>query len=70
MLTTALATAAILTPALFVGAAGLEIVKPMAVAALGGLVTAVIVGLLAVPALYLLVGSGHAVHPDLDPTTD
>jgi len=48
---------AFLPVALFGGVAGLEIVQPMAIVVLGGLVTSTIVSLFIVPALYLKFGS-------------
>jgi Cu/Ag efflux pump CusA len=51
---TTLTTALVLLPALFLGdIPGLEIVRPMALAILGGLVTAVLLNLFILPALYL-----------------
>jgi hypothetical protein len=59
ILTTAFATGFALIPFLFLGnRAGLEIVHPMAVTILGGLVTSTLLSLFVVPALYLRVGSG------------
>jgi Cu/Ag efflux pump CusA len=62
---TAAVTAAltILPLALFGDIAGLEIVHPMAVVVLGGLVTTTFFTLAAVPAMYLLFG--HKREPDL-----
>ena len=48
---------AFLPVALFGSVAGLEIVQPMAIVILGGLVTSTIVSLFVVPALYLKFGS-------------
>jgi len=54
ILMTALATALVLLPTLFLGdIPGLEIVRPMTVAILGGLVTATLLNLFILPALYL-----------------
>jgi len=51
---TALTTAALLLPLLFVGSVpGLEVVRPLAVVMLGGLVTAALLNLLILPFLYL-----------------
>src|SRR6266540_2946522 len=51
---TALTTTALLLPLLFVGSVpGLEVVRPLAVVMLGGLVTTTVVSLLIVPFLYL-----------------
>ena len=56
----AAATAAVLLPfALLGGRAGLEIVHPMAVVVLGGLVTATALSLLVVPALYARFSAGE-----------
>jgi CzcA family heavy metal efflux pump len=53
-LMTTLATALVLLPTLFLGdIPGLEIVRPMTVAILGGLVTATLLNLFILPALYL-----------------
>jgi Cu/Ag efflux pump CusA len=55
------ATGAVLLPFVLVGnVAGLEIAHPMAVAALGGLVTSAVVTLLLVPMLYLRFGADSA----------
>jgi len=57
---TALATAVALLPLAFVGRApGQEILHPLAVVILGGLVSSTLFTLLVVPALYLLLGSGR-----------
>jgi CzcA family heavy metal efflux pump len=57
-LTTALATGLFLFPFVLAGdPAGLEIVRPMAVVVVGGLVTSTVVNLLVLPALYLRYGS-------------
>jgi Cu/Ag efflux pump CusA len=54
ILTTAVATALALLPFVFLGnRAGLEIVNPMAVVVLGGLVTSSLLSLFVMPALYL-----------------
>lgn len=64
ILTTALATGLALAPfAAYGDIAGLEIVHPMAVVILGGLLTSTVVSLLCVPALYLLFGAKR--EPDL-----
>jgi hypothetical protein len=39
--------------------AGLEIVHPMAIVVLGGLVTTMLLTLVGVPAMYLLFGAAH-----------
>jgi CzcA family heavy metal efflux pump len=59
ILLTALATGLALLPLVYFGSvAGLEIVQPMAVVILGGLVTSTVLTLLVVPALYLVFGPG------------
>jgi CzcA family heavy metal efflux pump len=64
MLTTGLA----LVPALLVGdVPGLEIVRPMAIVTLGGLVTSTLFTLFGVPAMFLLFG--HRRGSDLDDLT-
>jgi Cu/Ag efflux pump CusA len=57
VMTAATVALAFLPVALFGGVAGLEIVQPMAIVILGGLVTSTIVSLFVVPALYLKFGS-------------
>jgi CzcA family heavy metal efflux pump len=58
ILLTAVATAAVLVPLLVLGnVPGQEILQPMAVAVLGGLVTATLLNLFVAPALYLRFGS-------------
>ncbi len=53
---TALTVAAVFVPLLFLGnAAGVEVVRPMAVVVIGGLVTSTVLTLFVVPGLYLLV---------------
>jgi Cu/Ag efflux pump CusA len=68
-LMTAVATGVLLLPFVFAGdAAGLEIVRPMAVVILGGLVSSTLVNLVVVPALYLRFGrvpGSHALDEDL-----
>lgn len=51
--------------------AGLEILHPMAVAALGGILTSTLISLVVVPALYVRFGSGaaSAARLDLKPAT-
>jgi Cu/Ag efflux pump CusA len=64
VLLTAVATALAFLPFLILGdIAGLEIARPMAVVILGGLVTATLVTLLVLPALYLWLKAKPA--PDL-----
>jgi Cu/Ag efflux pump CusA len=68
ILVTAAATASILLPLVAMGdTAGLEIVHPMAVVMLAGLVTATLVTLCVVPALYLRFGSRREPELDLEP---
>ncbi len=63
----ALAAALVLAPIAVAGSvAGLEIVQPMAVVVLGGLVTTVVLNLFVVPALYLRYG----FSPDRDDWAD
>jgi HME family heavy-metal exporter len=63
VVTTLVAAALALIPALFMGnSAGMEIVHPLTVAVLGGLVTSGFVALVVVPALYLALGSGLRRH--------
>jgi CzcA family heavy metal efflux pump len=58
ILLTAVATAVVLVPLLVIGnVPGQEILQPMAVAVLGGLVTATLLNLFVAPALYLRFGS-------------
>jgi Cu/Ag efflux pump CusA len=60
ILATAIGTAAVLVPALFLGdVPGMEIVRPMVIVTLGGLVTATLFTLFAVPALFLMFGPGR-----------
>lgn len=61
ILTTGVATGLFLLPVLFLGdIAGLEIVRPMAAVTIGGLVTATLLNLVVVPALYLAFGPRRA----------
>jgi len=58
ILLTAVATAFVLVPLVVLGnIPGQEILQPMAVAVLGGLVTATLLNLFVAPALYLRFGS-------------
>lgn len=67
LLTTTLAAAAVMAPfAVLGGWTGLEVLQPLAVAVLGGLVTTSVVVLLVLPALYLRFGS----VPDRDAWVD
>jgi Cu/Ag efflux pump CusA len=64
ILTTAVALAGALLPlVLFGNVAGMEIARPMATVALGGLVTSTLVTLFAVPALVLRIGPSPAGDP-------
>jgi CzcA family heavy metal efflux pump len=64
ILVTALAIAVVLLPiSIFGSIPGTELLYPLAITALGGLVTATLLSLFVVPALYLLFGSGrHALE--------
>jgi Cu/Ag efflux pump CusA len=65
ILTTVITTALVFLPFVFLGnIAGLEIIYPMAIVILGGLVTATLFALVAVPAIYLMFGANK--EPDLD----
>ncbi|GAA1259098.1 efflux RND transporter permease subunit [Oryzihumus leptocrescens] len=65
VLLTSLAVAAVFLPPLVLGGAGLELLQPMAVAVLGGLVTYVLTALMVLPALYLLTTAGRGpARPD------
>ncbi len=66
-LLSSLATALVILPfALRGSVAGLEIMQPMAVVVLGGLVTATLLALAATPALYLSFGVSREPELDLD----
>jgi CzcA family heavy metal efflux pump len=63
-LTVAVATAAVVLPFVVMGdVAGLEIVHPMAIVLLGGLVTTTLLALFVLPALYLRFGAGAEPEP-------
>jgi Cu/Ag efflux pump CusA len=65
IVTTAAATALALVPLVYFGGIpGLEIEHPMAVVILGGLVTATLVNLFVVPALYLVFGSSPELQTE------
>jgi CzcA family heavy metal efflux pump len=65
ILTTAVGTAAVTLPFVIAGAEpGLEIVNPMAIVVLGGLVTSTLLSLFVLPAVYLRFGGGR---PELSP---
>jgi predicted RND superfamily exporter protein len=64
---TTVATALFFAPFAFLGnLPGHEILAPMATAVLGGLVTATVVSLFLLPALYLRFAYGKAAGEDLD----
>jgi Cu/Ag efflux pump CusA len=63
VVTTVVAVALALLPVVFLGdAPGLEIVRPLAVTVLGGLMTSAFVALTVLPALFLVFGAGQRVH--------
>jgi CzcA family heavy metal efflux pump len=63
-LTVAVATAAAVLPFVIMGnVAGLEIVNPMAIVLLGGLITSTLLGLFVLPVLYLRFGAGAQPEP-------
>ena len=65
---TALTTGLALLPfLLFGGTTGLEIVHPIAIVILGGLVTSTFVSLFVIPALYLRFGARREVELELVP---
>lgn len=67
MVASTFAVALALLPALFLGdVPGLEVLRPMAVAALGGLLTSTFVNLFIVPALYLRLGVSGVREIELD----
>ena len=64
------ATALVLLPSLILGdIPGLEIVRPMTVVILGGLVTSTLFSLLVVPTLYLRFGANSEADLDFQPIT-
>jgi hypothetical protein len=64
MMTVAVATAAAVLPFVIMGdVAGLEIINPMAIVLLGGLVTTTLLGLFLLPVLYLSFGAGAQPEP-------
>ena len=70
IIATALAIALVLLPSLVLGdIPGLEIIRPMAVVVLGGLVTTTLLNLFALPALYLRYGASREQDLELLPTT-
>jgi len=63
-LTVAVATAAAVLPFVIMGnVAGLEIVNPMAIVMLGGLITSTLLSLFVLPVLYLRFGAGAQPEP-------
>jgi CzcA family heavy metal efflux pump len=63
-LTVAVATAAAVLPFVILGnVAGLEIVNPMAIAMVGGLITSTLLALFVLPVLYLSFGAGAEPEP-------
>jgi Cu/Ag efflux pump CusA len=63
-LTVAVATAAAVLPFVILGnVAGLEIVNPMAIVMLGGLITSTLLALFVLPVLYLSFGAGAEPEP-------
>jgi len=70
ILMTAVTTALAFLPLAFFGnVAGLEIMQPLAVVVLGGLITATLFSLVGVPALYLLFGAKREAELDLSSIT-
>jgi Cu/Ag efflux pump CusA len=65
LVTTALATAAVFIPVLVMGSVpGLELVQPVAVVVVGGLITATPFSLFVLPVLYMRFGFSRAVSPE------
>jgi Cu/Ag efflux pump CusA len=68
---TAMTTVVALLPLMILGnIAGLEIVRPMAVVIVGGLVTSTLLSLVVVPALYVRFGAGRAPALDVGGSTE
>jgi Cu/Ag efflux pump CusA len=68
---TTLTTALALLPFVFLGnSAGLEIVRPMAIIIIGGLITSALLNLFALPALYLRYGASREVDLELLPVPE
>jgi Cu/Ag efflux pump CusA len=68
-LTVAVATAAAVLPFVIMGSvAGLEIVNPMAIVMLGGLLTSTLLSLFVLPVLYLRFGAGAQPEPVAETT--
>jgi Cu/Ag efflux pump CusA len=55
--TTVIALVLVFLPMVVTGGAGLEVVQPMAIVVLGGIISSAVVALFVVPALYLHFGS-------------
>ena len=69
ILMTALATGLMLVPALILGdIPGLEIIRPMAIVMLGGLVTSTLFSLFVIPTMYLRFGASREADIELLPT--
>ncbi len=70
IMATALAIALLVIPALIMGEIpGLEVIRPMAVVTLGGLVTLTLFSLYALPALYLRYGSNREAELEFQSST-
>jgi len=68
ILMTATATALALVPVLFLGdIPGLEVIRPMAIVIIGGLVTSTLLDLIVLPILYLRYGARHEADLELTP---
>jgi Cu/Ag efflux pump CusA len=66
---TALAAGLMLVPSLIMGdIPGLEVIRPMAIVMLGGLVTSTLFSLFVIPTLYLRFGANREVDIELLPT--
>lgn len=67
MIATVLAVAAVSLPfAVMAGAVGLEILGPMAIAVIGGLITTLVMALFVLPVVYLGFGAGAAADEDFE----
>ena len=70
IVTTALAIALVVLPSLILGdIPGLEILRPMAIVVLGGLVTTTLLNLFVLPALYLKYGTSREQDIEILPST-
>jgi Cu/Ag efflux pump CusA len=68
---TVLTTSLVLLPFVLLGnAPGLEIVHPMAIIVVGGLIVSTLLNLVALPALYLRYGASREVDLGLQPAAD